>query len=263
MSDILDEIDALIDEQLEAGESGAQQRAARADRRCPHCFRAWHGLAITQRLERMRIEYQDQALNARLRGEESEYAESAILDGYRYDEDDSRVICPGSDFIGPIQAPPRCGCAQCLAWRAVIGDDETPGDVARGMTLGFRIFPPVEDLISQAISFAGDLALDPSAWRNIGFVADGGFTPEPVVDEARGYGVDEIRAMRWSSPRMFYLPIDRAERRHSDPEADAESDSDDPPTSLADLRRRVRERGSRPQERPVWAARMDGRRGRR
>ncbi|MDL9944194.1 hypothetical protein QSJ19_01075 [Gordonia sp. ABSL11-1] len=284
MSDILDEIDALIDEQLEAGESGAQQRAARADRRCPHCFRTWHGLAITQRLERMRIEYQDRALNARLRGEESEYAESAILDGYRYDEDDSRVICPGSDFIGPIQTPPRCGCAQCLAWRAVIGDDETPGDVARRTSVGDAFirmevnyrhpsFPTADELIRQAISFAGDLALDPSAWRDIGRIADGGFVVEQQADAGpSAWTLDAVQSLRWGSQlpsgQQWSLTIgdlgpNRAERRHPDPESDAERDSDDPPTSLADLRRRVRERGSRPQERPVWAERMDGRRVRR
>lgn len=265
MSDILDDIDALIDEQLDAGEAGAQRRAAEAERRCPHCYRAWHGLAITQRLERMRLEYQNRVHEARMRGEEPEYAESAILDGYRYAEDYSRVICPGSDFIGPMPAPPQCECGQCRALRGLIGDSERPGAARRDTTLGFRIFPSADELIGRAISFAGDLALDPSAWRNIGFVADGGLTPEPVVGEARGYGVDEIQAMRWSSPRMFRLPIDpggpsRAERRHPDPESDAESESDDPPTSLADVRRRVRERGSRPQEHPIWAARMDGRR---
>lgn len=234
MSDILDDIDALIDEQLEAGEGGAIRRAASVERRCPHCFRAWHGLAITQRLERMRIEYQDRALNARLRGEESEYAESAILDGYRYDEDDSRVICPGSDFIGPIQAPPRCGCAQCLAWRAVIGDDETPGDVARGMNLGFQMLPRANDAISGLIARAVEL----------------GFYSVPADPVAPGAWRDIV-------------PNRSTERRHSEPETSPESDSDDPPTSLADLQRRARERGSRPQEHPVWAARMDRRRGRR
>ncbi|ROZ88994.1 hypothetical protein [Gordonia sp. OPL2] len=119
MSDILDEIDALIDEQLAAGESGMAARAASSTRRCGHCGRDWHGMAITRRLEEMRAEYQARAADAYYnRGEEAEHAESAILDGYRYDEDDSPVLCPGSEFIGPMPAPPRCECMMCRDFRA-------------------------------------------------------------------------------------------------------------------------------------------------
>lgn len=60
-SDIIDDIDALIDEQLAAGETGQEQRARTADRRCWHCGRDWHGLAITKRLEEMRAEYRQRA----------------------------------------------------------------------------------------------------------------------------------------------------------------------------------------------------------
>ncbi|AMS03975.1 DNA binding protein [Gordonia phage UmaThurman] len=71
--DIVDDIDALIDEQLAAGESGQARRAANADRRCGHCGRAWHGLAITTRMEEMRREYLTNVVLARMRGEEYEY----------------------------------------------------------------------------------------------------------------------------------------------------------------------------------------------
>ena len=103
-NDIIDDIDALIDEQLTAGETGQERRAATADHPCWHCGRAWHGLAITTRLEEMRREYQRRASEAYERGEEPEYATSAILDGYRYDQDDSYILCPGSEFIGPMPA---------------------------------------------------------------------------------------------------------------------------------------------------------------
>jgi hypothetical protein len=94
MNDIVNDIDELIDEQLAGGESAVQARAQEADRPCPHSGRAWHGLAITARLEEMRREYQ----RARFSGDgEYDYAESAILDGYRYSEDTSDVLCPGSN----------------------------------------------------------------------------------------------------------------------------------------------------------------------
>lgn len=121
-SDIIDDIDALIDEQLAAGETGQEQRVRTADRRCWHCGREWHGLAITKRLEQMRAEYRQRAAEAYDRGEEAEYATSAILDGYRYDQDDSDILCPGSDFIGPMPATMRpfagnphtgCTCSLC------------------------------------------------------------------------------------------------------------------------------------------------------
>ncbi|EOM77921.1 hypothetical protein DW322_08765 [Rhodococcus rhodnii] len=83
MTDIVDQIDALIDEQLDAGEPrtgfdfGDPQFP-----KCPHCTRDWHGLAITRRMEEMRW-----------RGE--------VDPDYRYTEDESEILCPGSDFIGP------------------------------------------------------------------------------------------------------------------------------------------------------------------
>lgn len=87
MIDVIDEIDALIDEQLEAGEPiGGYDFGDPDYPRCPHCERDWHGLAITERMERMRY-----------RG--------AVDADYRYSEDDSRVICPGSEFIGPPLGP--------------------------------------------------------------------------------------------------------------------------------------------------------------
>ncbi|WP_287004634.1 MULTISPECIES: hypothetical protein [Gordonia] len=136
-SDIIDDIDALIDEQLAAGESGHEQRARTADRRCWHCGRDWHGLAITKRLEEMRAEYRRRAAEAYERGEEAEYATSAILDGYRYDQDDSDILCPGSDFIGPMPATMRpfagnphtgCTCPLCRVMYG-LGGGYSPGGV--------------------------------------------------------------------------------------------------------------------------------------
>lgn len=82
MTDIIDEIDALVDEQL----SGYHDRSGYDynvnQDRCHHCEREWHGLKITARIESMA-------------------AHVAYDEDYRYADDDSEVLCPGSSFIGP------------------------------------------------------------------------------------------------------------------------------------------------------------------
>lgn len=84
--DLVAEIDMLIDEQLDAGEPvGGYDHGDPGYPKCPHCARDFHGLAITERIENMRRWGQ-------------------FDEDYRYDEDDSRVLCPGSTFIGPMPA---------------------------------------------------------------------------------------------------------------------------------------------------------------
>lgn len=88
MTDIIDRIDALVDEQLNAGEApGGYEEYGVADPdpdypRCPHCGRHWHGLRITSRIAIM-------------------YGHRAYDPDYRVDEDDSEILCEGSEFIGP------------------------------------------------------------------------------------------------------------------------------------------------------------------
>lgn len=266
MGDIIDDIDALVDEQLAGGESAAQQRAEMAERRCPHCGRGWHGLAITQRLERMRIEHQQREERRRIMawiGEgvgEADYAESAILDGYRYDEDDSPVICPGSDFIGPPQPPPECECPMCTRWRCLVGG------VASG------------DAFVRAIPVGAELDL--GQWVDVGRIGEGGFSPQLVEDPQplrsggrRGVGPAEFTVTVPTPAEALAAVLElasgngsyaisgpsRAERRHPTPE-DRDDSAEVEPTSLRDLRRRRSSR-QQPQQPPVWAARMDGRRG--
>lgn len=87
MTDIIDRIDSLIDEQLAAGEPRNGYDYDDPDYpKCWHCSRDWHGLKITERMERMRMYGQ--------------YDED-----YSYADDDSAVICPGSTFIGPVMSP--------------------------------------------------------------------------------------------------------------------------------------------------------------
>ncbi len=80
---LIDDIDRLVDEQLASGPVD-DYNTNRYDR-CPHCSRDWHGIVITERVERMRWS-------------------GRFDDDYRVADDDSRVICPGSEFIGPLQA---------------------------------------------------------------------------------------------------------------------------------------------------------------
>lgn len=82
MTDIIDEIDVLVDQQLSGyyNRSGYDYNVNQD--RCPHCDREWHGLKITERIESMA-------------------AYVAYDEDYRYADDDSEVLCPGSSFIGP------------------------------------------------------------------------------------------------------------------------------------------------------------------
>ena len=81
---VLDDIDALVDASLESGEPvGGYDYGDPDFPRCGHCDRAWHGLPLTERVAAM-------------------YAEGEYDEDYRVADDDSPVICPGSDFIGPV-----------------------------------------------------------------------------------------------------------------------------------------------------------------
>ncbi len=85
--DIIDDIDHMVDDQIAGGEPFAPDRFSGSAEypRCSHCDRHWHGLPITERISQM---YQ--------RGEFDE--------DYRAEVDDSRVLCRGSYFIGPMPA---------------------------------------------------------------------------------------------------------------------------------------------------------------
>ena len=85
-TDIVDVIDALVDEQMAGGEP--RRGYAYGDPtypRCGHCNRHWHGLPITQRIAAM-------------------YARGRFDEKYLTVDDTSAVLCQGSDFIGPMPA---------------------------------------------------------------------------------------------------------------------------------------------------------------
>ena len=85
MSDIIDAIDALVSEQLATGPVD-DYNVNRYDK-CPHCQRDWHGMPVTVRIAQM-------------------YATGQFEDDYRVADDDTLVLCEGSEFIGPQRPPP-------------------------------------------------------------------------------------------------------------------------------------------------------------
>jgi hypothetical protein len=82
---LLDTIDELVDESLTVGPVD-DYNTNRYDK-CWHCGRDWHGIPITERIEQMRWM-------------------GAFNETYRLADDDSAVLCPGSDFIGPVPPNP-------------------------------------------------------------------------------------------------------------------------------------------------------------
>lgn len=79
-ADIVDQISELVDSQLGnfANRSGYDRPVNQAQCPNPACDYDWHGLPITENMRLMR-------------------AAGRYQDGYRYDRDDSQVLCPGSE----------------------------------------------------------------------------------------------------------------------------------------------------------------------
>ena len=178
-ADIIDEIDALVDEQLRQEPSGYDHNINQAQ--CWHCGRDFHGLAITERMERMRVMY-------RMTG-----ALDEELVEYRYDEDESPVLCPGSRFIGP-RAP-----FDMSGWESLGYIDNTEGptfspDYAEG--------GPASDL-----RFGWSLS-GPARWT-----IEVGDQPEPEP-ESRFDDNGRIRPPRPSTtPPMWANDVTRSRRR--------------------------------------------------
>jgi hypothetical protein len=82
--DIVDEIDALVEESMAGGEPEVGYTYDDPQYpRCWHCGRHWHGLPITEKIAQM-------------------YSNGRYDEEYVAAEDDTRVLCQGSDFIGPM-----------------------------------------------------------------------------------------------------------------------------------------------------------------
>lgn len=134
--DVVDRIDALVRTQLAAGEPcGGHDFGDPTYPFCPHCDRHWHGQPVTERIAGM-------------------YALGQICPDYEAAADDSRVLCQGSDFTGPMPSeadaysyptPPQ--------WLEQLISD-TAGYVSAqiGMVLGAPLLHPsvVRQMIEQS-----------------------------------------------------------------------------------------------------------------
>ncbi|NNH71635.1 hypothetical protein HLB23_17480 [Nocardia uniformis] len=86
---LIDAIDQLVDEQLAEGEPcGGYDYGDPTFPRCPNpwCGEDWHGLPITARMAEMRWHRE-------------------LDPEYRYHDDESMVLCPGSAYDGEFTAP--------------------------------------------------------------------------------------------------------------------------------------------------------------
>ena len=91
--DIVDEIDALVDESLARGEQSDSFHGNqwRRNHPCPWCVEGYHYLPITQEMYRMR-----QGSYA-----QDEFGQGIVDPDYRLENDTSPILCPGSEFHGP------------------------------------------------------------------------------------------------------------------------------------------------------------------
>lgn len=99
--DIVDAIDALVDEQLERYDTRSGYDYNVGVDKCWHCGEDWHGLPITEHMRKMR---------------RNGYLEP----GYRYDEDTTRVLCPGSN-VHTAGRPPAGWTIKDILARPFVG----------------------------------------------------------------------------------------------------------------------------------------------
>lgn len=148
---LLDDIDRLVDEQLAAGPVD-DYNTNRYDK-CWHCSRDWHGVAITQRVEQMRWS-------------------GRFDEDYRVVDDDSPVLCPGSDFIGPVQALSASGYSI---------RDFPHARERLSMRRDFPFYVTVDlDAVNRSFLTRHGFTIDEfesGGWRNIGHISDDG----PVI----------------------------------------------------------------------------------
>ncbi|MFF4026912.1 hypothetical protein ACFYY5_29090 [Nocardia elegans] len=126
--DIIDAIDELVDAQMRQTRSGYDYNINQDQ--CPHawCSEPWHGLAITKRMHGMRRKWQA-AVNYYEDEDGVTDDIAAELDAYRYDQDDSEILCPGSLFTGEFVPPepeyPRYRVARST-WTVATGEPYSP-----------------------------------------------------------------------------------------------------------------------------------------
>jgi hypothetical protein len=130
---LLDEIDSLVDESLARGDRSQSYRGEQMQK-CRWCPEPWHGLPITKEMVRMRNEPYGW----------DEFGQPVMDPNYKYSEDTSDWVCPGSDFHGP-ETPNK-------SWRLPRGaaahqfQRRMPGPRLGGNTLRvWRFLPPYDN----------------------------------------------------------------------------------------------------------------------
>lgn len=166
MSDIIDRIDELVDDQLANYDSRSGYDHNINQDKCGHCGGDWHGLAITQKIMAMRVT-------------------RSYNEDYGYAADDSPIICPGSDFIGPLSKR-----AETAPWISELIDatNEYVAEVAGFLGIPAMVWPMGETASTSAtVSFTPPL---PGAlWVLPDFTYDdGGSGYQPI-----GYITGDIR----------------------------------------------------------------------
>ena len=143
--DIVDEIDRLVDEQMAGGEPRTGYDFGNPTYpRCGHCDRHWHGLPITERIAAM-------------------YHRGVYDETYSAADDTTRILCHGSDFIGPMPHE------QCWLDDGVIGGERRRHRYVEAF-IGERGEPGLAapEWVRRAVEVAERLGLSLDPWqRNI------------------------------------------------------------------------------------------------
>lgn len=166
--DIVDEIDALVDWQLDQYEHRSDYDYNVNQAKCPHswCGEDWHSLPIKQRMREIRRLWHSTVAYYEDQPRVPEHV-TAELDAYRYDQDDSAIICPGSAFEGEFEPP----APTPIAWDAALDP------ILRAQ----RMLGEMQDLV---IRISGV----PPVWD---------IPDDPLVDQEPGQGLWQTSTITW------------------------------------------------------------------
>jgi hypothetical protein len=176
--DIIDRIDELVDEQLANYHNRSGYDHNINQDKCWHCGGEWHGLAITQKIMAMK-------------------STRTYDEGYKYADDDSPVICPGSEFIGPLpesvaRVPLNVNpfdSVDLQSWFGSLLAGSHPVMPNATVTPGGQRPAWVDELIEATTVFCLDILGWPTAWL------PGDPTPDPgtaAVRGPRGYAAADL-----------------------------------------------------------------------
>lgn len=200
--DIVDAIDELVDAQMRQERSGYDHNLNQDS--CPHswCSEPWHGLAITKRMQEMRRKWRA-AVNYYEDEDGVTHDIAAELDAYRYDQDDSEILCPGSSFVGeftPPQLDPVSRGWQVFhdrgwllpepSWAVTVGNWELPPDPM------LTVRPPTSITVDPTVTLFRE---GESGWQELGTIASNGIQLTPNQSSVEAWGAGET--IRTDSPR--------------------------------------------------------------